>query len=289
MLARLTLALCTLALVAGGAPAQQPAPAAPVAGQVPAGFQLGPQEAAYLDQVLAQWEQQSGQIETFSCDFTQLVYDQVFGPGKDANGQPIAKTEGYGTVSYQKPDKGSFQVKELLAWDAQQNKRVANPNLVGEHWVCDGENVYEYKHEQKQLVVRPIPPHMQGKNIADGPLPFLFGAEAEKLKARYWLRVDPRAPEGSIWLAAMPKRQEDAANYRMVELMLDAERMLPNAMRVTNPDNSQTTYTFKLAEASINSRMTQLWNTVFQAPKTPWGWKRIVEEPQTAAAPSQRR
>lgn len=278
--------LATLAAVSISA-AQQPSGQQPIGQQpgAPQGFQLSAVEQAYLDRVLTQWEQQSGQISTFNCDFTRLVYDPVFGPGKDPQtGQPIHKNQEEGTVSYQRPDKGSFHIKKVLAWDAKAQKHVENANIVGEHWVCDGESVYEYKHDQKQLVVRPIPPDMQGKNIADGPLPFLFGAEAAKLKQRYWLRVDPRAPEGSIWLAAAPKRQTDAANYRLVELMLDAKRMLPNAMRVTAPDGSQTTYTFALAEASVNSRMTAIWNTLFQAPKTPWGWKRIVEQPQTAAA-----
>lgn len=278
-----SLALCLLPLSVASAQPVAPAPAAPE------GFQLTAIEEAYLDRVLAKWEAESGQIETFSCDFSQLVYDPVFGPGKDASGNPVAKTEGRGTVSYQKPDKGSFQVKDLLVWDAGQQKRVANANIVGEHWVCDGESVYEYKHEQKQLVVRPIPPAMQGQNIADGPLPFLFGAKAADLRARYWLRVDARAPEGSIWLAAMPKRQQDAANYRLVELMLDTQRMLPTAMRVTAPDSSQTTYTFDLPRASINSPMSAVWNTLFAAPRTPFGWKRVVEEPQTAAAPAERR
>lgn len=272
-------------VLAVGAHAQQAA-----APQAPAGFQLSAVEQAYLDQVLTLWEQESGKIDTFNCDFTRLVYDPVFGPGKDPNtGQQLHKNQEEGTVSYQRPDKGSFHIKKVHAWDAKAQQHVENPNIVGEHWVCDGENVYEYKHDQKQLVVRPIPPNMQGKNIADGPLPFLFGAEAEKLKQRYWLRVDPRAPEGSIWLAAAPKRRADAANYRLVELMLDAKQMLPNAMRVTAPDNSQTTYTFDLPEASVNSRMTALWNTLFQAPKTPWGWKRVVEQPQAAAAPINRR
>jgi hypothetical protein len=127
---------------------------------------------------------------------------------------------------------------------------------------------------------------MQGQNIAEGPLPFLFGAKAADLKARYWLRVDPRAPTGSVWLAAMPKRQQDAANYRLVELMLDTEQMLPTAMRVTAPDSSQTTYTFALAQATINSRLSAVWNTLFAAPRTPLGWKRVVEEPQQAQAPA---
>ncbi|MEN0111996.1 MAG: hypothetical protein AAF805_14850, partial [Planctomycetota bacterium] len=184
----------------------------------------------------------------------------------------------------------SFRIDDVKQWDAKAQRHVDNPAAAKEHWVCDGEAVYEYKHDQKQLVVRPIPPEFQGQNIAEGPLPFLFGAEADKLKARYWMRVDARAPEGTVWLVASPKRRSDAANYRQVDLMLDAREMLPNAMRVTMPDGSHTTYTFELADASINSRVTQLWNRVFQAPMTPIGWKRVVEQPETAqaAAPPRR-
>jgi len=276
-------AACLLGLLASPAAAQAPAAAAP---QGPAGFRLSEIEQQYLDQVLQQWEQRSGKIDTFTCDFTRLEYDPVFGPGvNEATGQKRHKTEGYGTVSYQKPDKGSFQVKKLLAWDAKEGKYVENPNLIGEHWVCDGENVYEYVHSQKQLKVRPIPPELQGKNIADGPLPFLFGAEAEKLKRRYWLRVDPRASAGTIWLTAAPKTRADAANYRQVDIMLDAERMLPFAIKVTSPANSETTYTFDLAKAGINEGgITAMWRQLFSAPKTPWGWKRVVVEPETVTA-----
>lgn len=283
-------ALLASAAAAQVAPQQSPVqqPAAPVAQaaapQTPPGFQQNAIQQQFLDQVLSMWENESGKINTFSCDFTRLVYDPVFGPGADANGQAIAKNHEYGTVSYQNPDKGSFHIKKLLAWDAAQGKHVENPNLIGEHWVCDGRSVFEYKHEQKQLVERPIPPEMQGQNIADGPLPFLFGAKAADLKARYWLRVDPRAQPGSVWLAAMPKRRADAANYRLVELMLDQNKMLPAAMRVTAPDNSQTTYTFDLANAKINSRITALWNSLFQSPSTPFGWTKVVEQPNTATA-----
>ena len=254
---------------------------AAAAQQAPEGFELSPTDAVQLDRVLSEWERRSGEVRTFSCDFTRLVYDPVFGPGAD-----VARAIEQGTVSYQQPDKGSFQIKESSAWDAKQQSHVANPDAAKEHWVCDGRSVYEYKHEAKQLVERPIPPEMQGKNIADGPLPFLFGAEAEKLKARYWLRVDPQSPPGAYWLVAMPKRQADAANYRRVELMLDAQRVLPSAMRVTAPDGSRTTYEFDLAGASINSRVTELFGRVFQAPSTPWGWKRVVEAPTTAQAPT---
>ena len=271
---RFVATLVLLALVFGTPSANaQPARIAPT---VPPGFKLSTVEQAYLDQVLQQWETQSDQIQTFSCDFTRLVYDPVFGPA-DRH-----KNEEDGTLSYQKPDKGSFEIKKVRQWDAKEQKYVPNSQAIGEHWVCDGEAIYEYKNEQRQLVVRPIPPEMRGKSIVDGPLPFLFGAEAAKLKRRYWMRIDPRTQAGQIRLVAVPKFQADAANYRQVELLLDQKQMLPTAMQVHMPDSSRTVYTFALGGAQVNSRMTALWNQLFSSPRTPFGWKRIVEQPQAA-------
>ncbi|TWT88871.1 hypothetical protein Mal64_23590 [Pseudobythopirellula maris] len=260
---------------------QRPAgpPAVSVAPAAPAGFKLDAIAQAHLDQVLDAWEKQSGQINTFQCPFERLVYDPVFGPG-----QETPNTVDDGRLSYQQPDKGSFEIQKVRRWDPTQKTHVEDSVAIGEHWVCDGKSIYEYKTQQKQLVERPIPPEMQGKSIVDGPLPFLFGAEAAKLKARYWLRIDPRSPENQIRLHAMPRFQRDAANYRAVELMLDRQKMLPVAMQVHMPDGSRTVYTFKLADASVNSRVTQIWNSLFQSPRTPYGWTRIVDQQPAAQA-----
>ncbi len=254
----------------------QPGQVQPGQGFVPQGFQLNQVEQTYLDQVLDQWEKQSSQVSTFYCKFTRLAYDPVFGPGASQH-----KHEESGVVSYQKPDKGSFQIKKVKAWDAAKQEYLENPNIIGEHWVCDGKSVFEYKNEQKLLVERPIPPNMQGKSIVDGPLPFLFGAEAAKLKARYWMRIDHRSEENQIRLVAAPKRQSDAMNYRFVELMLDKQKMLPVAMQVHLPNQSRAVYTFDIAGAKVNNRINQLWNQMFQTPRTPLGWKKVVEDPTT--------
>lgn len=250
----------------------------------PQGFALNEVQQAYLDQVLQQWEAKSAEVNTFHCDFTRWVYDPVFGPQPTESGEPIAKKIESGEVSYQKPDRGSFQITQIQAWDAAQGRHVVNSNLVGDHWVCDGQNIYQYNYREKQLEVQSIPPEHQGQNITDGPLPFLFGAKADQLKARYWMRVDPRAPTGTVWIHASPKRQQDALEYRLVELMLDTERMLPRAMRVTAPDGSRTAYQFAIGQAKINSRMNQVWNALFQAPRTPINWKKVVIPASTATA-----
>jgi TIGR03009 family protein len=264
--------------------------------QVPRQFQLNQIEQAYLDQVLDRWEQESAKIVTFKCAFQRWEYNAAFGPGLNI---PLNKDKG--ELSFQKPDKGSFQITEITTWQAapiepgQQPPAEARgdwqvqPDAIGEHWVCDGQAVYEYRHDQKQLVERPIPKELQGKSIVDGPLPFLFGAEAGKLKARYWMRITQQPNADEIWLDAMPKYQADAANYTQVELVLDRQQLLPKAMRVHLPDGSKHVYLFDGAAATINGHLDRL-RSLFQRPMTPLGWKRVVEEMPTeqAASPAQR-
>jgi TIGR03009 family protein len=247
-------------------------------------FQLNPLEQSYLDQVLDKWQIESDKINTFKCEFERWEYNAAFGPGMDI---PLSKDKG--ELSYQKPDKGSFQITQVRRWQADpvppngqiptksSGKFVEDSNAIGEHWVCDGSAIYEYRQDQKQVVVRNIPKEMQGKAIVNGPLPFLFGADAAKLKDRYWMRIQQQNNAAEIWLEALPKYQADAANYQKVEMILDREKLLPKAMRVHLPNGSQHVYLFDLVTASVNSRL-QLLQTLFSAPRTPYGWKRVVED-----------
>jgi TIGR03009 family protein len=274
--AGLTFAACVLA--------QQPAPqAAPP--QLPPQFQLNQLEQAYLDQVLDAWERESGKVQLFQCPFERWEYNAAFGPGAN---MPLSKEKG--ELSYQKPDKGSFQITEIAKWQAApvppggpppaqaQGQWNVQPDAIGEHWVCDGENVYEYRHDQKQLVVRPIPPQMRGTAIVDGPLPFLFGAEAAKLKERYWMRIEQQANNDEIWVQALPKHQQQAADFEAVEVILDRNRLMPKAMQVHLPNKDRHVYMFNLAEATVNGHWQRIV-ALFQAPRTPLGWKRVVEQP----------
>ncbi len=272
-------------------------PTCVVVGQAPpsgAPFQLNAIEQAYLDQVLDKWEQESSKVTTFQCPFEKKVYN-LYSPDQQT---PYAVD--FGKISYQKPDKGSFQVESRQVWKfdpvapgelkPQGGKFVADPIALGQHWVCDGEAIYEYKHDEKKLFVRTIPPEMRGQGIVDGPLPFIFGAPAAKLKERYWMRIDPRAPEGMVRLVAVPKTQRDAANYRSVEVMLDRQRLMPTAIQINVPDGSRETYVFDVPKMSVNSRVTQLWNQLFAKPSTPWGWTRVEDDggapPAQAQAPT---
>jgi TIGR03009 family protein len=276
---------------AAGPPA--PAQAAPVQPQppmqLPAAFQLNPLQQTQLDVVLNKWQQESAKINTFRCPFERWEYNKAFGPDPDMK-LPLYKNQG--ELSFAQPDQGSFRITKVTKWQdtpvpagqappaVREGNWVPDPKAVGEHWVCDGKNVYEYRHDQKQLVVRPIPPQLQGKAIVDGPLPFLFGADVAKLNARYWMRVDEafgQANPADILIEALPKFQADAANYSKVQVILDKASMLPKAMQVHMPNQDRNVYIFDLANAKKNNLFQQL-KGLFAAPELLPGWKRVVEE-----------
>ncbi len=257
-----------------GPPVQRAAaPAAP--------FTLSPAEQAELDRVLANWEQVSQRINTFKCKFQRWQYNLQFGNPQEP------WTYGTGVLKYKRPDQGVYQVEEVRARipaPAGQPAKWGEPE-VGEHWVCDGESLYELDHKQKLLKERPLLPEMQGTAIANGPLPFqIFGASQEKLKARYWLRVLPSGPQqqGKIMLQAFPRWQQDASNYRDVTLMLDAQTMHPEAVQVVDLNKNRDSYRF--TDIKINDPLSFVKGD-FGAPRTPFGWKR-VKEPIPSARPA---
>ncbi len=251
-------------------------------------FQLTPVEKQFVDQILQMWEDQSSQINTFDCQFERWEYDPVWGPG---NKIPLIKSEGQ--LTYSKPDKGSFKISEIRRWTKQEASQeswepgdwVLQKHEVGEHWVCDGKAVFEYNHGKKQLVVNPLPPSMRGQAIVDGPLPFLFGADADKLNSRYWIRSKQGSPD-TIWLEAYPRNQADAANYHHVDIMLERKKMLPTALQVHMP-NGQSRAVYMFQKPTVNGTLNKLFGSLFSAPRTPLGWKRVVQElpPNAQAAP----
>jgi TIGR03009 family protein len=236
------------------------------------------------------WEQKSVEINTFNAQFERWEYDAVFGPGVDV---PLIKCTG--AVSFSKPDKGSYKIDKINRWTKKDPQNTApdaagdwlpQPNEVGEHWVCDGKAVYEYNHRDKQLVVTTIPENMRGTGIVDGPLPFLFGARADKLSQRYWIRTKQSDP-AEIWLEAYPRWQSDAANYDYVDVMLDRKSMQPKAIQVHLPGGQQR-HAYMFQDPKVNESNVGTWFTgLFSAPRTPIGWTKVNADapPPQAANP----
>jgi TIGR03009 family protein len=281
-----------------GGPAAVPQPGiAPVAPQVPewAG-RMTAEENKWVDDVLKYWEARSDKVKLFECKFQRWDYDGGFiGP----NQQRQPRTYSEGAIKYAQPDKGLFKIEKLVsvlpgANGGPPQNIPQNPEL-GEHWICDGKKIISFEANKKQVVETQLPPEMQGRAITDGPLPFMFGARAETIKARYWVRGLPNGPEKKYWLEAVPKSREDAQNFKQVRIVLDQQDYLPESLEIFSPNynppqnDARQTYRFTERAAKDAANLADLvklgldplkfWNREFFNPAIPTGWKKVVQDP----------
>lgn len=257
-------------------------------------FQITAEHARYLDSVLNYWEESSSKIQVYECNFTRWQYDPVFARVVDPKtGHLMAKTIASGVIKYADPDKGLYEVEKQYRLvpprDRGDRPTYAPAGEIGlEKWICDGKAVFEFDYPRKRLVERPLPDEMQGKSIAEGPLPFLFGAKAEQIKNRYWVRViTPQGAKDEYWLEVHPKRQEDAARYKKVEVILSKEPFLPKAIHIYDvnydPRQNPARSSFAFENRKINPSdllgrldLLKLFHKEFFRPDTPGGWEKTV-------------
>lgn len=276
-------AICCGQTVGQTAAAQLPAERVAVAPPVQPPV-LSPQEQAMLDQLLTAWEARNAAVRTWSCTFHKWEYNAWSPAGP--NGDQLAFAESTGELKYAAPDKGLFHVKESKQWSPEARRYEVRSGEFGEHWVCNGESIYEYRHSEKQLRETRLPLEMRGKAISDGPLPFVFGAKAETLKKRYWMRIiTPPEVRDQVWLEALPRFQGDAANFSKVELILQARDLMPFAIQIYKPGGSdRDVYQFDPRTNLIDKGLDMIRD--FAKPTTPFGYKYVLEDlPAQAGSP----
>ncbi len=245
---------------------------------------LSPEAAAALERLLVAWEARNASVTTWSCGFYKWEYN-AWSPA-DAGGERLAFSESTGEIKYAAPDKGLFRVKESKQWNGETKRYETRVGEAGEHWVCNGTSIYEFRHSERQLRETKLPPEMQGKAISDGPLPFVFGAKAQTLKKRYRMRIiTPPGVADQIWLEAQPRLQADGANFSKVELILQARDLMPFAMQIYKPGGQdRDVYQFDPRTNLIDKGLDMIRD--FSRPMTPLGYTFILEDMSASPPPA---
>ncbi len=257
-----------------GQPIQGP-PVRPMAPQVP--FVLPQQDVIALDNLLKDWEKRNKQINVLESKFYRWRYDSVFGGTNNPHMPPPPPDEG--ELKFAAPDKAWMKVE---AKDAKQS----------EQWLCDGKSVFQWDYATKTVHEWIMPPDMQGKGIGDGPLPFVFGIEAQRLKQRYYMRIITplNVQQSEVWLEAYPKFQRDAVNYSKVEVILQlggaAHTLFPYAIQVYAPNatsnGNKDRIVYQLQDPKINPRHL-IWDPFggdWTKPSISFGWTKRTELPE---------
>ena len=294
--------------------------AAPRAPQLPPGFPLPADEQQYIEQVLDYWQQTSDKVKHYKCNFLRYEYDTGLVNIRDQQtNQLYAFQQAAGEIRFAAPDKARFETTKVFKFTGPPKEQGGNATYeplkgysmwgrtINECWVCTGQSVFSFDFEQKARLEEKIPPQLQG-NVAESPLPFLFGAKKDDIMKRYWVRYIPKYKtdaqgqeklvEDEIWLDIYPKRINDAQMYSKVELILSADDFMPLAIHMYDPNynpakNNYGSRYFIFQNRQINGALSgfQNWMNRFVEVNVPLNWRKVdTSKPtQSAQRPAQQR
>lgn len=285
---------------AGGTPqgpvrsaARQPASEGvqPAAGVANADLRV-PNVPPEIERILSDWSKASGNITELRGEHGRIVYDHVFEVSKHSTGH----------FYFKGPDQGRIDLNPLKVkpGDPDPHKKNANgkPYTLQvdqqERWICDGQQILRIDDTKKEVEIFPIPEEARGKNIMEGPLPFLFGLPPEKAKRRFEFKLAQESDE-IVHLHVRPLQSQDAQNWSRAEVMLWKTRnYLPYAVRLFAPSGTEeTVYEFKQDTLKVGPQRALLplpWGQKdpFQPeiPKEYKVTKHRLQQPQPAADPA---
>ena len=203
-----------------------------------------PQE---LREVLEQWYQSSQKIEKLHGEHCRFVYDYVFNVEKHAVGKFYYEAPSRGRIDLA-PKKISRDKNVKRHPETRETAEFSVRPESAERWICDGEQILVIDETQKTVEQFEIPQASRGRNIMDGPLPFLFGMPPEKAVSRYQLRLENLSRQ-HFDLLAVPRWKQDAANYKWARIRIERQTMLPMAVQMLDPAGTrETVYTFPQIE-----------------------------------------
>ena len=248
--------------------------------------QLTRQEAADLDRFLERWEKGSSQIGYFETEF------QCWEKGEDIFDPIQAEVSTYGTIRYIAPNKGYFEVVGLVI----NGKAEQAPPERRTKFLSTGDKIYHYDFAEKHVTIYSIPFDQRDGIAGGGPMPFVFGAKADDLKKRYYLRIitpPQNVEKGELWLEAFPRTQEDAAEFKSVQLIFHERKLIPlGFLKFDVNEKKLSSYKFlpktmKIDTKSSPSLVQRLASVgkIFERPSAdiPNGWTKEEIDPMQAA------
>jgi len=272
----------------------------------PEGFPLTAEHEKYLGELLSYWEQNSKRVRQYKCDFRRYEYDSQNVAYRDPqNNQLAAFNVAFGEIRFAAPEKAKFETTTIMEFSKPPQKpgeqaeyKEREDKDVHERWICDGKSIFDFDFENKRMYETEIPEELQG-NVAESPLPFMFGAEKNEILKRYWIRsVTPSGVENEYWLEAFPKRVGDSRMYSKIEIILAKDDFLPKAMHLYSPQynpakgNFESRY-FMFENREVNGQLDKIQDFFgsFVRPRVSIlaGWKTVkrkMGQDQAAAPPS---
>ncbi len=208
-----------------------------------------------LKSILVEWEQKSGAIKSLHGKHTRSVFNHTWALEKRSTGEFYVETPDKGRIDLVgRPPKKDVSMKI----SKQSGKPYELTADSSEMWICSGQEIIMVNGDEKTYEIAPVPKHLRGTNIIDGPLPFLFGMKADKAHERFQITLVGKN-QLVMFLRIVPRRKSDKDNYEMAEIKLDRKSYLPIAVKLHDPTgNLETLYEFEILDMNKSSLRAKL-------------------------------
>jgi len=205
-----------------------------------------------LEQLLRDWAGASDKIKRLEGGHVRRVYDLINEVEKLSQGRFYYETPDKGRINITPVEISSKMLEQRASGEVPTRRRKDGKPFdlksdQEECWSCDGLFVFEMDVARKEARVAQLPSDMQGKQIMDSPLPFLFGMPPEKAKRRFAISlahpIDPATGRASLHI--LPRLPQDAGNWESADVILNLKTFLPDAVKLVDPAGTKiTVYSF---------------------------------------------
>jgi TIGR03009 family protein len=229
-----------IALLAGSLTIASERPAR-AGGAAPASRPDDPEAGRKLDDLLARWEARSRDLRALSVKFRRIDDSHAFN----------TKRTYAGRLHIQGPDR--------LYVDSYETKDDEPIGDFSERMVLDGKDLYHFVGLTHKVWIFRREPDAARTRLEYGPLAFLFGIDAARLRERFEIEI-LREDADMYTLRATPKKQEDRDEFSQALIKLDRRRLFPVAIRLTMPRGPDTrTYTCSTSDLDENPMIKPSW------------------------------
>jgi TIGR03009 family protein len=271
------------ALVFAQGPAQgratQPAQRAGRAAQPAQGQAPPANDPAQMKRLLKAWEGQSKKLTSLDVRIYRVDKDFKWGDEIHFKGRAVFKAPNLAYLDFAKL-KVAPDAKGKLApvVDPKTGKWL---ETRVETIVCAQNEVWQYLHEGKQILIFPLAKGERQRALEEGPLPFLFNMNAQEAEARYEMSLEGQNAQFYA-VKVIPKLKEDKESFKTALLYLERTYLLPSRIALINADG-KSSRVYDLSDIKPNKAVD---DKIFQGGRLK-GW--TVQNNPAAQAPQQGR
>ncbi len=229
---------------------------------------------AQMEKLLKDWERQSAKLKTLDVWIYRIDRRPDWNEEIHYEGRAVFKSPQLAYLIFNKVKTVRDAKGKIAPVPDPKNpkKRVTTPDEV---IICGTNEVWQYLYPTRQIFVFPLAKEQRQRALDEGPLPFLFNMKAERAKARYDMKLIHETPKYYSVLVR-PKLPEDKDAFRMAQIILDKEFLLPVQIVLVSPD-SKSFKDFRFDHILPNAAVNDEW---FQGrPFKNWKLERNPVEP----------